>query len=53
MLKVRQARGKGGKEAREENKIQANRQELETINLTAGLGKEVFREEKVRSVIRS
>ena len=47
------ARGRGGKEARKEEKqVQTNRQGLETSNLTGGLGKEVLREEKVRSIIR-
>ena len=37
------ARGRGGKEAREEEKqVQTNRHELKTSNLTVGLGKEIF-----------
>ena len=41
LVRFWRARGRGGKEAREEEKqVQTNRQGLETINLTVGLGKD-------------
>ena len=41
-------------EAREEEKqVQTNRQGLEKSNLTVDLGKEIIKEEKVRSMIRT
>ena len=47
LVRFWRARGRGSKEAREEEKqVQTNRQGLETSNLTVGLGKEVLKGRK-------
>ena len=47
LIRFWRARGRGGKEAREEEKqVQTDRQGFETSNPTDGLGKEIFKGRK-------